>query len=158
MIVEFFITRRWLNNLIFIFLINATKNLIIVKTFNKYLKRNNRFVVVINKINNETYVSKIIDCINQFKLSLNNKIVVFEKNIDFTHESLIKTFDTVVYLWIVDNNKFKSNVSFSDVFHKIFVKIFDFIVNTNSSTFIHVMFNTIKKRLEWRQNFEFFFV
>ena len=79
-------------------MINATKNLIIVKTFNKCLKRNNKFVVVINEINNEIYVSKIIDCINQFKLLFDNKIVVFEKNIDFAHKNLIKTFDIIIYL------------------------------------------------------------
>ena len=150
MIVEFFIIRNWFDDLIFIFLINATKNLIIVKTFNKNLKRNDEFVVVINKINDKTYVAKMIDCMNQFRSSFDSEIVVFEKNIDFTHENLIKTFDTIVHLWIVDDDKFKSNVSFDDIIHEIFVKIFDIIVNANSNTFIHVMFNTIKKKLERR--------
>ena len=125
-----------------------SKRVIIIQTFSWNIKKNNKFVIVVDKIDNETYVLKIIDCINQFKLLFENNVVVFEKNIDFTYNNLIKTFDIVVYLKIFSNNWFKSNILLSDIFYKIFVEIFFVVVNANSNTFIYIMFNTIKKKFE----------
>ena len=112
------------------------------------MKKNNKFVIAINKINDETNVSKMIDCIDQLKSSFKNNDVVFEKNVNFAHDDLIKTLNTIVHLKVFNDDKLQSNVSLNDVIYKNFVKIFDIIVNANSNTFILFMLNTIEKKFE----------
>ena len=41
-----------------------SKNSIIIQAINKNLKKRNKFVIIINKINNKTDISKVINCIN----------------------------------------------------------------------------------------------
>ena len=89
----------------------------------------------------------MIDCIDQFKSSFENYDVVFEKNVNFAHDNLIKTFNTIVYLKIFNNNKLQSNISLDDVIHENFVEIYDIIVNANSNTFIFFMLNAIEKKI-----------
>ena len=73
---------------------------------NDQLKHEKKIVIVINKINDETNVSKMIDCIDQLKSSFENNNVVFEKNVNFAHDNLIKTLNTIVHLKILNNDKF----------------------------------------------------
>ena len=73
---------------------------------NDQLKHEKKIVIVINKINDETNVSKMIDCIDQLKSSFENNNVVFEKNVNFAHDDLIKTLNTIVHLRIFNNDKF----------------------------------------------------
>ena len=56
-----------------------------VETCNNYTnvqlkhKKNNKFVIAVDKIDNKTYISKIINYINQFKLLFKSDVVVFKK-------------------------------------------------------------------------------
>ena len=70
------------------------------------------------------------------------------KDVNFAYKCLIKTFRTIIYLKIINNNKFNTNALFITKNNKKIFNKFKIIVNSNTNTTIKIMLNNIKKKFE----------
>ena len=70
------------------------------------------------------------------------------KDVDFAHKCLIKTFRTIVYLKIVNNNKFSTNALFIAKNNKSVFYEFKIIINSNTNAAIKIMLNNVEKNFE----------
>ena len=70
------------------------------------------------------------------------------KNADFAYKCLVKTFRTIIYLKIVNNNEFSTNVLLIAKNNKNFFYKFKIIVNSNTNTTIKIMLNNIEKNFK----------
>ena len=88
---------------------------------------------------------------------LKKKLEILEYNVDFAYKRLIKIFRILIYLKIVNNNKFEFNISSLVLIFKFFVYIFVVIIDTKSSVSILIIFNIIKKISKIYENCDFDF-
>ena len=98
------------------------------------------------------FISNSISSLSQIFISridrtvlFKKKLEIFEHNVDFAHERLIKIFRTLIYLRIASDSEFEFNISSLALIFKLFIYIFVVVVDTKSNISILIVFNIIKK-------------
>ena len=121
------------------------------------LIKNYRFVFVINWINDKKNDSQKINNFNEFRSLFEKKFKVFEHDIDFAHENLIQALDIIVYLKIVNDKKFDTNLSRFTSILEFTSYEFVVVVNSKTNAFIALVFYMIEKKFE-KKNVSFLII
>ena len=85
-------------------------------------------------------ISKIIDDNEQFRSSFAIQFDYRQHNFYYASKNLIKTFQNIVLLKIIENYKFSLNVLFKEALVKDVIIIFIFIIISQSSNATFFMF------------------
>ena len=130
MILKFLLFNVELNHQVLFLLIDATKSFNEINVIDRLLIKWYWFIDIVNYKNEDESITNVIERINQFELSFDEQFKILQKRIDFAHENLIKTFNAFVYLRIVNNRKFDSNIAFLSINCKNIFKEFIVVVNS----------------------------